>query len=96
MRAAKFLGPVLHVVTCVSARPNISRPAAQSHSLARPRTPQDDATSTNRCESSRDIAIAAPRKNIFQSLTDKEYADVTAYLHTQEDLNLTAIVNSTS
>ena len=96
MRAVQLLGFVLHIVAHVSARPNISRPAAQSHSLARPRTPRDDSTSTEKCEPSQNNAIAAPRKNIFQSLTDKEYADVTAYLHAQEDLNLTAIVNSTS
>ena len=46
--------------------------------------------------SGQEVVIKAPVKNIFQSLTDEEYAHVTAYLHEQKDLNLTAVVNSTS
>ncbi|KAF5565087.1 multidrug resistance [Fusarium phyllophilum] len=53
-------------------------------------------SSTAGCNSGKDVTIKAPVKNIFQSLTDEEYAHVTAYLHEQKDLNLTAVVNSTS
>ncbi|KAM0198542.1 hypothetical protein ACHAPI_004069 [Fusarium lateritium] len=74
----------------VSARPGFDGPAARYHSLNRyePKSSQ--------CAPNSDVAVKAPWKNIFQSLTDQEYADVTAYLHKQGELNLTAIVNSTS
>ncbi|KAK7427647.1 hypothetical protein QQZ08_005922 [Neonectria magnoliae] len=84
-----FLGQVF-------ARPGISGPAAQPHSLDRPSKRRDGGAPVSGCSSGKDVAITAPKKNIFQSLTDREYADVTAYLHAQEELNLTAVVNSTS
>lgn len=81
-----FLGGAL-------ARPG---PAALPHSLNRsPKYGNNDASSS-RCGFSKDVAVAAPRKNIFQSLTDREYADVTVFLHKQKELNLTAVVNSTA
>nr|CEG04517.1 unnamed protein product [Fusarium clavum] len=73
-----------------SARPGFDGPAGRYHSLNRYETESSE------CASNKDVAVKAPWKNIFQSLTDREYADVTAYLHKQEELNLTAIVNSTS
>jgi primary-amine oxidase len=78
-----FLGGAL-------ARPG---PASRPHSLKRY---TDQKVSTSGCTSGKDIRVEAPRKNIFQSLTDEEYVDVTAYLHEQKELNLTAVVNSTS
>jgi primary-amine oxidase len=74
----------------VSARPGFDGPAARYHSLNRCEPESSE------CASNKDVAVKAPWKNIFQSLTDRDYADVTAYLHKQEELNLTAIVNSTS
>jgi primary-amine oxidase len=73
-----------------SARPGFDGPAGRYHSLNRYETESSE------CASNKDVAVKAPWKYIFQSLTDREYADVTAYLHKQEELNLTAIVNSTS
>lgn len=74
----------------VSARPGFDGPAARYHSLNRYEPESSE------CASGKDVPVKAPWKNIFQSLTDQEYADVTAYLHKQDELNLTAIVNSTS
>ncbi|KAM0240142.1 hypothetical protein ACHAP5_008062 [Fusarium lateritium] len=74
----------------VSARPGFNGPAARYHSLNRYEAESSE------CASHKDVLVKAPRGNIFQSLTDQEYANVTAYLHKQEGLNLTAIVNSTS
>lgn len=71
------------------ARPSIPGPAARPHSLRRPSKRQG-------CSSGKEVTITAPSKNIFQGLTDHEYAQVTAYLHQQKELNLTAVVNSTS
>jgi len=74
----------------VLARPGFYAPAGRYHSLNRYEPESSE------CASNKDVAVKAPWKNIFQSLTDREYADVTAYLHKQDELNLTAIVNSTS
>lgn len=81
-----FLGGVL-------AHPFTPGPAARLHSLNRPSKRQG---STTECSAGKEVVITAPSKNIFQSLTDREYAQVTEYLHQQEELNLTAVVNSTS
>lgn len=74
----------------VLARSTSDGPAARYNSLNRHKV------ETSQCDSNKEVGVKAPWKNIFQSLTDQEYADVTAYLHKQEELNLTAIVNSTS
>ncbi|KAL6922703.1 hypothetical protein FSST1_006729 [Fusarium sambucinum] len=74
----------------VLARSSSEGPAARYHYLNRYKI------ETSQCDSDKEVGVKAPWKNIFQSLTDQEYADVTAYLHNQEELNLTAIVNSTS
>ncbi|EEU33975.1 uncharacterized protein NECHADRAFT_94780 [Fusarium vanettenii 77-13-4] len=82
----------LCLLACLSrvlARPSIPGPAARPHSLRRPSKRQG-------CSSGKEVTITAPSKNIFQGLTDHEYAQVTAYLHQQKELNLTAVVNSTS
>ena len=42
------------------------------------------------------LTTTAPKKNIFGTLSDDEYADVTAFLHKQKKLNLTAVANATS
>ncbi|KAL6364234.1 hypothetical protein LRP88_02151 [Fusarium phalaenopsidis] len=80
---------LLTFLSGVLARPSIPGPAARSHSLRRPSKRQG-------CSSGKEVTITAPSKNIFQGLTDHEYAQVTAYLHQQKELNLTAVVNSTS
>jgi hypothetical protein len=80
---------LLTFLSGVLARPSIPGPAARPHSLRRPSKRQG-------CSSGKEVTITAPSKNIFQGLTDHEYAQVTAYLHQQKELNLTAVVNSTS
>jgi primary-amine oxidase len=76
------------------ARPGFSNgPASRPHSLARPAKRSDGISG---CKSGADVGIKSAKKNIFSGLTDKEYVDVTAYLHAQKKLNLTAIVNSTA
>lgn len=88
-----------------SARPGVSSPASIPHSLNRPLRyrrdghgkGQDEGESpAAECNYGQDVSIKAPRQNIFQGLTSREYAEVTAYLHEQQELNLTAIVNSTA
>lgn len=77
----------------ITAYPGPAGPATRPHSLKRL---SEYKSSTSGCSSGQEEVIKAPVKNIFQSLTDEEYAHVTAYLHEQKDLNLTAVVNSTS
>ncbi|KAF5643096.1 peroxisomal amine oxidase copper-containing protein [Fusarium sp. NRRL 52700] len=77
----------------ISAYPGPAGPAARPHSLKRLSEYKSSAAG---CSSGQEVVIKAPVNNIFQSLTDEEYAHVTAYLHEQKDLNLTAVVNSTS
>jgi primary-amine oxidase len=77
----------------ISAYPGPAGPAARPHSLKRL---SEYKSSGAGCSSGQEVLVKAPVKNIFQSLTDEEYAHVTAYLHEQKDLNLTAVVNSTS
>ncbi len=47
------------------------------------------------CSSGSDITTKAPKANIFAGLTDSEAADVTAFLHRQKSLNLTAAATAT-
>ena len=42
------------------------------------------------------IITAAPKSNIFAGLTNDELANVTAFLHQQKSLNLTAVSNATA
>ena len=41
------------------------------------------------------ITTTAPKLNIFGGLTDDEFGSVTAFLHQQKSLNLTAVSNAT-
>ena len=41
------------------------------------------------------ITTTAPKLNIFGGLTDDEFANVTAFLHQQKFLNVTAVANAT-
>ena len=84
-----FLGQAL-------ARPGVSGPAARPHSLNRLSMRSNNGGSKSSCKASADVTVNAPKQNIFQTLTDREYADVTAFLHAQDELNLTAVVNSTA
>ncbi|KAM0548794.1 hypothetical protein ACHAPJ_009791 [Fusarium lateritium] len=84
---------LLTLVGSTLAHPSVPGPASRPHSLSR-RSKYED--STNGCSSDKEVGIKAPWKNIFQSLTDEEYVNVTAFLHEQKELNLTAVVNSTS
>lgn len=90
MRLMLCLPVVCLTLGRVLARPGFDGPAARYHSLNRYEPESSE------CASNKDVPVKAPWKNIFQSLTDQEYADVTAYLHKQDKLNLTAIANSTS
>lgn len=47
------------------------------------------------CNYSGEITASAPKKNVFWGLTTEENVAVTAFLHEQEELNLTAAVNAT-
>ena len=47
------------------------------------------------CATENQLTVKAPKKNIFLGLTDEEAASVTAFLHDQKSLNLTAVVNGT-
>ena len=98
MRISRYLAVCLPVLLGqVCARPGLTSPASRPHSLDRPSKRRNGKDESHKgCDYSVDVAATAPKVNIFQSLTDKEYADVTAFLHKQEELNLTAIVNSTS
>ncbi|KAF5658677.1 peroxisomal amine oxidase [Fusarium heterosporum] len=89
MRRIVYLGVTLLAATSGTS----AGPATRPHSLKR--YPARDA-SISGCSSVKEHNIVAKYENIFQSLTDKEYADVTAYLHQQKDLNLTSVANSTS
>ncbi|KAF4440787.1 hypothetical protein F53441_12195 [Fusarium austroafricanum] len=80
-----FLGGVL-------ALPGGHGPATRPHSLHRR---SEHKASTTECSSAKEVSITALRRNIFQSLTDAEYAHVTAFLHEQKELNLTAVPNKT-
>lgn len=90
----------------VLARPGpASGPAGLPHSLSRPsrRAAAADDNNGNRkgsdggaCGKKSEVTISAPKRNIFQTLTDEEYVEATAFLHAQEELNLTAVVNSTA
>ncbi|KAF4996189.1 hypothetical protein FGRMN_4637 [Fusarium graminum] len=86
---------IVHIcITLLAATSGTSAgPATRPHSLKR--DPARDATAPG-CSSTKEHNIVARYENIFQSLTDKEYAEVTAYLHEQKDLNLTSVANSTS
>ncbi|KAL1876689.1 hypothetical protein Plec18167_005097 [Paecilomyces lecythidis] len=53
-------------------------------------------TNTSTCPVDEKILIKAPKKNIFMGLEDSEAAAVTAFLHKQDNLNLTAVENATS
>lgn len=52
-------------------------------------------TNTSTCPVDEKILIKAPKKNIFMGLEDSEAAAVTAFLHKQASLNLTAVENAT-
>lgn len=47
------------------------------------------------CSDSAELAATAPLTNIFAGLSSQEAADVTAFLHSQKSLNLTANANAT-
>ena len=83
-------------VAQVIARLGLLSPAAHPHSLNRGPNHIETEYPGVACTYDSDTAITATKKNIFNSLTDREYADVTAFLHEQKALNLTAVVNSTS
>ena len=49
----------------------------------------------NGCGSTSQLTAKAPKSNIFLGLTDDEAAAITAFLHNQKNLNLTAAANAT-
>lgn len=54
-----------------------------------------EASTQTSCGSGSQITTKAPKVNIFAGLTNDEAAAVTAFLHDQKNLNLTAAVNAT-
>ena len=52
-------------------------------------------SASNGCSSTTQLTTKAPKSNIFLGLTDDEAAAVTAFLHDQEELNLTAAASAT-
>ena len=53
------------------------------------------ASTSGGCDPEGQITIKAPKTNIFAGLTNDESVAVTAFLHEQESLNLTAAANAT-
>ena len=52
-------------------------------------------SASNGCGSTTQLTTKAPKSNIFLGLTDDEAAAVTAFLHDQKELNLTAAASAT-
>lgn len=52
-------------------------------------------STSNGCGSTAQLITKAPKSNIFLGLTDNEAAAVTAFLHDQKNLNLTAAADAT-
>lgn len=70
--------------------PKHSRPHRREALVGRGKASQSTA-----CGSGGHLNTKAPRANIFAGLIDDDAAAVTAFLHRQKTLNLTAAVNAT-
>lgn len=74
--------------------PGSLREHSSRHARRAPITRRQDPSASG-CGSHSQPTTKAPKTNIFAGLTDDEAAAVTAYLHAQKSLNLTAAADAT-
>lgn len=62
-----------------------------------PRAPVErrQAPESSGCDANSQLSVTAPKSNIFAGLTTDETIAITAFLHDQKSLNLTAASNAT-